>query len=237
MLSKQKEQDLNRIRFEPKINRKSEIIVGKKLENIYTKVFGANRQSKNGSISSKVTGPIKKHAGKHEAFLINKAIAVREKQAEKAAFIETKEIENCTFSPKINKTIKKTSRSQSQGCVHDLRQSKSQENCLSHPESEKQSKSTVFIQLYKIARERKEKSLESNRRAHQIKLEKETQECTFKPDFSKTQKKFQVQSRYLTHNRPSSAQVLQNSTSSQAGNKIKREIPKKQKASIQLEKQ
>ena len=55
------------------------MIVGKKLDNIYTKVFSTNRASKNGSISSKVNGPIKKHAGKHEAFLINKAIAVREK--------------------------------------------------------------------------------------------------------------------------------------------------------------
>lgn len=55
------------------------MIVGKKLENIYTKVFGTNRQSKNGSVSSKMNWPIKKYSSKHEAFLINKAIAVREK--------------------------------------------------------------------------------------------------------------------------------------------------------------
>lgn len=78
-MSRQREQEIHKIKFEPKINRKSEMIVGKKLDNIYTKVFSTNRASKNGSISSKVNGPIKKHAGKHEAFLINKAIAVREK--------------------------------------------------------------------------------------------------------------------------------------------------------------
>ena len=49
--TRQREQELTKIKFEPKINRKSEMIVGKKLENIYTKVFGANRQSKNGSVS------------------------------------------------------------------------------------------------------------------------------------------------------------------------------------------
>ena len=51
VMSKQREQEMNKIKFEPKINRKSEMIVGKKLDNIYTKVFNTNRASKNGSIS------------------------------------------------------------------------------------------------------------------------------------------------------------------------------------------
>jgi hypothetical protein len=64
-LIKQKESEFAVNKFEPKINRKSEIIVGKKLDDIYTKVF------KKKLINKKNT--------KHEIFLINKGEALKEK--------------------------------------------------------------------------------------------------------------------------------------------------------------
>jgi hypothetical protein len=104
------------------------MIVGKKLDHIYTKVFNTNRASKTGPfLDKKLIVPAKKVGGKHENFLINKAVAIREKQAEKAALIETKEIENCTFTPIINKNGKKSARSQSQVISRELRTSKSQD--------------------------------------------------------------------------------------------------------------
>ena len=44
----------------------------------------------------------------------------------------------------------------------------------------------VFFNLYKIAKERQEKSADSYRRAREQQAKKEVEECTFKPDFSKT---------------------------------------------------
>ena len=56
------------------------MIVGKKLDNIYTKVFNTNRVSKAGPVlEKKNSGLSKKAVGKHENFLISKAIMIREK--------------------------------------------------------------------------------------------------------------------------------------------------------------
>ena len=59
----------------------------------------------------------------------------------------------------------------------------------------------VFLNLYKVAEKRKEKSLDSHRRAKQKEIESESAECTFKPDFSKTIRKtnrLSSNSKYLT---------------------------------------
>lgn len=44
----------------------------------------------------------------------------------------------------------------------------------------------VFFNLFKIAKERQEKSADSYRQALEKLAKKEAEECTFKPDFSKT---------------------------------------------------
>jgi hypothetical protein len=67
-LIKQKEQEFAVNKFEPKICRKSEMIIGKKLDDIYTKVFKKKT----------LIGNIKK-SGKHEMFLISKGEAFKEK--------------------------------------------------------------------------------------------------------------------------------------------------------------
>ena len=45
----------------------------------------------------------------------------------------------------------------------------------------------MFFNLFKIAKERQEKSADSHRQALENLAKKEAEECTFKPDFSKTQ--------------------------------------------------
>ena len=47
---------------------------------------------------------------------------------------------------------------------------------------------SVFLNLYKIAQKRQEKSADSQRKAHENERKKEVEQCTFKPDFSKTHK-------------------------------------------------
>lgn len=57
----------------------------------------------------------------------------------------------------------------------------------------------VFISLYEIARLKQEKCIDSTTRAKQLEVENQVRQCTFKPDFSKTQRNTE---RYL-RNRPS----------------------------------
>ena len=52
----------------------------------------------------------------------------------------------------------------------------------------------MFINLYGVAQTRKEKSQDSYREIKKLEIKNETKECTFVPDFSKTQK---ITSKYL----------------------------------------
>lgn len=164
-LIKQKEQEFAVNKFQPQINRKSELIIGKRLDDIYTKVF-------------KKKGSIKKNP-KHEQFLINQYLTAKQKLSEKVLLNQSKELPECTFSPTINKP----------------KHCKSHGRLTSPPPH-------VFLNLYKVAEKRKEKSLDSHRRAKQQQIENEIKECTFKPDCSKTLKATNklsgVSSKYLT---------------------------------------
>ena len=126
-LIKLKESEFAKNNFYPKINRKSEIIVGKKLDDIYTKVFKKKSHPKKNS--------------RHETFLINRGQEMKQRLTEISELNQSKEIPECTFSPTIN--LSKTS--------------KSVGRLTSPPE--------VFLNLYKVAEKRKEKSLDSHRRA------------------------------------------------------------------------
>lgn len=122
--------------------------MGKKLDDIYTKVFKKKSQPKKNS--------------RHETFLINRGEELKQRISKISEFNQSKEIPECTFSPTINKSIT----------------SKSLGRMTSPPQ--------VFLNLYQVAEKRKEKSLDSHRRAKQKQIESESKECTFKPDFTKT---------------------------------------------------
>lgn len=62
----------------------------------------------------------------------------------------------------------------------------------------------VFINLYEIARCRKEKSRESLKKAEEEKIAKDKEECTFKPDTSRTKKSTD---KYLKHSNRSRSKL------------------------------
>ena len=69
--------------------------MGKKLDDIYTKVFKKKSQPKKNS--------------RHETFLINKGQEFKQRINEISELNQSKEIPECTFSPTIN--LSKTSKS------------------------------------------------------------------------------------------------------------------------------
>lgn len=148
---------------------------------------------------------------RYEDFLISKAQQFKEKLIEKAKELEHEQLQMCTFSPQINSTFKSSRQHSTQrqtSCVNDEilsdqlsgnRRPKSLE--MGNQDSTKHEKKmepsfhlqqeapqSVFINLYQIAKCRKERSKESLKKAEEEKIAKDSQECTFKPDTSRTKK-------------------------------------------------
>lgn len=109
--------------------------------------------------------------------------------------------EQCTFSPKINSDQAYKSILSNRNGGTQIKRAKSsalkrarsfeanQRLSIHVPDGYKRTNQNVFFNLYKIAKERQEKSADSYRMAKEQQAKREAEECTFKPDFSKTHSK------------------------------------------------
>lgn len=108
MLVKEKESAFTKIKFEPTINKRSQRLASLKFETITrSKSRKANLdKGKTTSRSATHEAPMK-----YEDFLISKAQQFKLKLQEKAKKLEYEQLQNCTFSPKINSSYRSSSKS------------------------------------------------------------------------------------------------------------------------------
>lgn len=236
--------DINR--FEPRINRKSEMMVNMKPERVELSQRGISARNNNSRAHSKdkaqsgelagltvrsqrslsgtrsilgqrtkaqslsrsrsrLHGKGAKAGTKYDDFAVDRAQELKDRLQHhllNTTGTFTAELpEQCTFSPKINGSQAYKAILSNRHWSSQIKRAKSsvlkrarsfeanQRASIHLPDtsSKRTNHQNVFFNLYKIAKERQEKSADSYRMAREQQAKKEVEECTFKPDFSKTQ--------------------------------------------------
>lgn len=225
MLVKEKESAFTKIKFEPTINKKSQRLASQKFENLIAqakpdKLIGHNIKE-NSKRSASNEGPMK-----YEDFLISKAQLFKDKLLEKAKKLENDKLLGCTFSPRINKIYRSSgstsNRRSGVTCFsdqankvtkrpnsHELKKYEVKAKLVPEapPQLGHKTQRSVFINLYEIAKARNERSRETKMKYDLKKLTQSAIECTFKPDFSKTQRATQKYIKHSSRSRDSRSQL------------------------------